>query len=113
MKNVRYSYLLWVLAAVLLVGFYTIDFGESEQASMFTMPDFAPTTDVENAVQQTAPSLKDLNDAIVNIAEQTNHTVVTVQVSKLVERQNPFARFFGYWGALELELQSELVFSVC
>src|SRR5690625_2771817 len=95
MKNVRYSYLLWVLAAVLLVGFYTIDFGESEQASMFTMPDFAPTTDVENAVQQTAPSLKDLNDAIVNIAEQTNPTVVTVRVSKLVERQNPFARFFG------------------
>src|SRR5699024_10791207 len=100
MKNVRYSYLLWILAAVLLVGFYTIDF-KSEQASVFTMPDFTPTTEVENAAQQTAPSLKDLNDAIVNIAEQTNPTVVTVNVTKVVERQNPFARFFGNRGEPE------------
>lgn len=94
MKNARSLYLLWALVAVLLVGFYTIDL-DSGQASMFTMPDFAPTTEVTKAAQQTAPSLKDFNDAIVDIADQTNPTVVTVRVSKMVERQNPFARFFG------------------
>lgn len=94
MKNVRPTHFLWALVAVLLVGFYTIDF-ESEQASMFTMPDFAPTTDVEQSQQQSVPTLRDLNDAIVDIADQTNPTVVTVTVTKTVERQNPLARFFG------------------
>lgn len=94
MKNVRSSYLLWALVAILLVGFYTIDL-ESGQASMFTMPDFSPTTEVKEASQQTAPTLKDFNDAIVNIAEETSPTVVTVTVTKTVERQNPLMRFFG------------------
>ncbi|SMO55450.1 Do family serine endopeptidase [Fodinibius sediminis] len=94
MKNVR-SYLFLALVAVLLLGFYTIDF-ESEQASVFAMPDFNPTTDVQDSGQQTAPSLKDFNDAIVNIADQTNPTVVTVTVTQTVQaRQNPLARFFG------------------
>lgn len=95
MNNVRSTYLLWALVAVLLVGFYTIDF-DSEQASMFTMPDFSPTTDVKKAEQQAAPSLEDFNNAIVEIAEQTTPTVVTVRVTQTVEApENPFSRFFG------------------
>ncbi|SHE63328.1 serine protease Do [Fodinibius roseus] len=94
MKNIRSSYLLWALVAILLVGFYTIDL-DSGQASVFTMPDFSPTTEVEKADQQSVPTLKDFNDAIVNIAEETSPTVVTVTVTKTIERQNPLMRFFG------------------
>lgn len=94
MKNVKYSNVLWILAAVLLLGFYTLDL-ESEEATVFTMPDFSSTTEVPQSNSQNAPTLKDFNDAIVNIADQTKPTVVTVRVTKTVERQNPFARFFG------------------
>lgn len=98
MKNFRTSYLLWALAAVLLLGFYTIDFGlgQSDQASMFTMPDFASTTEVPESNQQTAPTLKDFNDAIVDIADQTTPTVVTIRVTQTVQApESPFFRFFG------------------
>ncbi|GAA5522863.1 Do family serine endopeptidase [Aliifodinibius salicampi] len=94
MKNIKYSNVLWILAAVLLLGFYTLDL-ESEKASVFTMPDFSSTTEVPQSNNQNAPTLQDFNDAIVNIADQTNPTVVTVRVTKTVERQNPFSRFFG------------------
>ncbi len=94
MKNVKYSNVLWIVAAVLLLGFYTLDL-ESEEATVFTMPDFSSTTEVSQSDTQNAPTLKDFNDAIVNIVDQTNPTVVTVRVTKTVERQNPFARFFG------------------
>jgi serine protease Do len=94
MKNIKYSNVLWILTAVLLLGFYTLDL-ESEEASVFTMPDFTSTTEVPQSNNQNAPTLQDFNDAIVNIADQTNPTVVTVRVTKTVERQNPFSRFFG------------------
>lgn len=90
-----HTYLLAVVAAFLLIGFYTIDF-QSNQASVFTVPEFSGTTDIKQAENQPAPSLQDFNDAIVNIADQTNPTVVTVTVTKTVERQqNPLSRFFG------------------
>ena len=95
MKKFRSTYLLWIVAGVLLVGFFTVDL-ESKQASIFSMPDFSATTDVQQSEQKTAPSLQDFNNAIVNIADETNPTVVTVTVSQTVEaRPNPFAQFFG------------------
>ena len=95
MKKFRSTHLLWIVAGVLLIGLFTVDL-ESKQASVFSMPDFSATTDVQESKKQTAPSLQDFNDAIVNIANETNPTVVTVTVSQTVEaRPNPFARFFG------------------
>lgn len=88
------TYILAAVAAFLLIGFYTIDF-QSEQASVFALPEFNATTDLAQE-DQPAPVLEQFNDAIVNIAEQTNPTVVTVTVTKTVERQrNPLSQFFG------------------
>lgn len=95
MDNSRFSTLAWVLVAVLLLGFFTIDF-KSKEASIVPLPDFNTTTNVPESSKQNAPSLQDFNDAIVNIADQTSPTVVTVTVTQTVEApQNPLAQFFG------------------
>src|SRR5699024_10933169 len=98
MKKFRSSYLLWIIGGVLLVGLFTVDL-ESKRASVITMPDFEATTNIKDASQQPSPTLQDFNDGIVNIAEQTSPTVVTVTVSQTVEaRPSPFAEFFGRRG---------------
>lgn len=101
MQRVRSSYILWALVAVMLVGLYTVDL-QSNQASVFSLPDFSNSTNVEkleksekskNAPNQT---ISELNDAIVDIAERTKSTVVTVRVTQTVQaQQNPLSRFFG------------------
>jgi serine protease Do len=107
MKKFRLPHLLWVLVGVVLLGFLTVNF-ESNQASVLPTPDFTATTDVPNSEQKAAPTLQDFNDAIVNIADQTNPTVVTVSVKKTVEaRQNPLSRFFGNPRAQPREFQRE------
>jgi serine protease Do len=95
MKRSRSTYALWALAAILVVGFYAVDF-KSNQASIISLPDFSPNTNIEQSDTKPAPSLAELNDAIVDVAEKTKSTVVTVTVTQTVEaRQNPLARFFG------------------
>lgn len=95
MDQLRSSHVLIAVLAVLLVGFYTIDIS-SDEASIGKLPDFTATTNVDSAENRTAPTLKDFNDAIVNIAEQSKPTVVTVNVTQTVEAPvNPFSRFFG------------------
>lgn len=106
MKRSRSTYALWALVAVLLVGFYTVDF-QSNQASILSLPSFssAPhtsktktTTTDAGASDAKAPSatIAELNNAMVNVAENAKTTVVTVSVTQTVEAQpNPLARFFG------------------
>lgn len=97
MKRFRSSYLLIAAIAVLLVGFYSLDFS-SNRASVFTLPDFTATTDIDPAEEQPVKTLKDFNDAIVNVADQAIPTVVTIRVTERVEVRTPFSRFFGQPG---------------
>ncbi len=95
MNHFRSSHLLIALIAVLLVGFYSIDF-PSNGASVISPPDLTATTNIDTADNKPISSLRDFNDAIVNIAEQAKSTVVTVRVTKTVEAPpDPFSRFFG------------------
>lgn len=95
MKGTRSSYILWALVAVLVAGFYTVDL-QPDNASMVSLPDFSSNTNIEKSESKPAPSLKELNDAIVEVAEKTKTTVVTVTVTQTIERpQSPLSRFFG------------------
>jgi serine protease Do len=109
MKRFQSTYLLWVLAAVLLVGFYTVDRGLNE-ASVISLPDFSAspteTETVEKSNKEPSQTLQAFNDEIVNIAERAKSAVVTVNVVQTVEAQNPLARFFGERGQPE-EYQRE------
>lgn len=86
------------IAALVLLVIAVVHFSNNvstDQASMVTFPDF--DTEVNEADSQDINSLKDFNDAIVNIAEKTNPTVVTVFTQKTVNvrQMNPFFPFFG------------------
>src|SRR5699024_390415 len=103
MKKFRSSYLLLILGGILLVGLFTLDL-KSEQASVFSMPEFESTTNIKASDKKTSPSLQDFNDAIVNIAQETKPTVVTITTSQTVERRSgPFAEFFGRGQTQEFE----------
>lgn len=95
MKRFNPTYFLVAALAVLLVGFYSIDINSNE-ASVTSLPDFSSNKQVEPAEQKPVNTLKDLNDAIVNIADKATPAVVTIQVKQTVEvPQNPLSRFFG------------------
>ncbi|MFH5831508.1 Do family serine endopeptidase [Halalkalibaculum sp. DA3122] len=94
MKHSNKSFLAIIILALVLVGFYTVDFRGSDQASIISLPDF--DTQVQPSQDQPINNLKDLNDAIVNIAEKTKPAVVTIFTTQTVEApQNPLFRFFG------------------
>ncbi|HKK43897.1 MAG TPA: Do family serine endopeptidase [Balneolaceae bacterium] len=109
MKRIRSTHILWAVAAVLLIGFYTIDV-KSNEASVIPLPNFSSTAKATkaktsekdknpkvNAAKEDPPSaIQTLNNAFVNIAKQAKPAVVTVTVTQTVEaRQNPLAQFFG------------------
>ena len=95
MKRINPTYLLFAILAVLLVGFYSVDVNP-KQANITSLPDFGATTDIEKAEEQPVRTLKDINDAIVNVADKATPAVVTIQVTQTVQvPQNPFSRFFG------------------
>lgn len=95
MKQTKSILALFAVAALLVVGFFAID-GNSQEASMISMPDFTATTEVPSADRQPAASLQQLNDAIVEIIDETKPAVVTIRVTQTVEApQNPLSRFFG------------------
>lgn len=99
MKQLNSIHALLAALAVLLIGFYAVDLPSSnDKASVFNLPDFTATTDVEPSDQQQVNTLQDLNDAIVNITEKTTPTVVTVFTTQTVVRRNPFFRFFDMPG---------------
>lgn len=110
MKRIRSTHVLWAVAAVLLIGFYTMDvksneasvlplpsFSSSAKTTKTTTPDKAKKDNSDNKAEKAPPStIQALNDAFVNIAEQSKPAVVTVTVTQTVEaRQNPLAQFFG------------------
>ncbi|MDX1618938.1 MAG: DegQ family serine endoprotease [Balneolaceae bacterium] len=93
MNNSKKSLSIVVILALVLVGFYTLEF-DSRQASVVNMPDF--DTEVEASQDQPIDNLRDLNDSIVGIAEKTNPAVVTVFTTQTYEvPNNPLFRFFG------------------
>lgn len=95
MKRINPTYLLFAILAVLLVGFYSVDTNLNE-ANVASLPDFTATTDVKPADEKPVNTLKDINDAIVDIADNATPAVVTIQVKQTVEMpQNPLQRFFG------------------
>ncbi len=95
MKRINPTYLLFAILAVLLVGFYSVDVNPN-QANITALPDFSTTTDIEKAEEQPVRTLKDINDAIVNVADKATPAVVTIQVTQTVQvPQNPLSRFFG------------------
>ncbi len=79
-------------AVVVLLGFnLAID------STTATLPDSTTYNKVESAEEKPVASLKDFNDAIVDIAEKTNPSVVTITTKRVEEVRviNPFSQFFG------------------
>lgn len=94
MKYSNKSLFVIIVLALVLVGFYTVDFSSSDQASVLSLPDF--DTQVEAAQDQPINNLSDLNDAVVNVAEKSKPSVVTIYTTQTVEApRNPLFRFFG------------------
>lgn len=60
-----------------------------------SLPDY--DTSVTTSENRSVATLKDLNDAIVDIAEKTNPAVVTITTEKTqqIRRMDPFSMFFG------------------
>lgn len=95
MNRLRTSHYLIAILAVLLIGFYSIDINP-DQAGVASLPDFSGTTEVPSSDEQPVQTLKDFNDAIVNITQQAIPTVVTIRVTQTVQvPTNPLSRFFG------------------
>lgn len=94
MKHSNKSLFVVLILALVLAGFYAIDFN-SRQASVIALPGFSGTTEVKPSDEQPVNTLEDLNDAIVNITEETTPAVVTVFTTQTVRTPaNPFSRFF-------------------
>lgn len=95
MNRLRTSHYLIAIAAVLLIGFYSVDL-DLNKAGVTSLPDFSDSTEVSPSNEQPVQTLKDFNDAIVNVAEQAIPTVVTIRVTQTVQvPTNPLSRFFG------------------
>ncbi|HYW34886.1 MAG TPA: trypsin-like peptidase domain-containing protein, partial [Balneolaceae bacterium] len=90
----------YTLIAVLLIvgaGLYAFK-TNTKEASVFSLPDFKSTAHIPPSGKQPVNTLKQLNDAFVNIAKQTKPSVVTINIRQTVQVQrpeNPFFRFFG------------------
>lgn len=104
--NKSFKSIIALLAVVIVyLGFhYAVDF-DSNDASLFTLPNFntaaATDTNTNNAAERrsnraSAGTLQDFNDAIVDIAELTNPTVVTITTQQTVRQRmrSPFSLFF-------------------
>lgn len=84
-----------IALAIVVAGMYAVD-SNSQEASVFSMPDLSSSTDVPKASEQPVTTLQELNDAIVEVANEATPSVVTIEVTQMVEAPlNPFSRFFG------------------
>jgi serine protease Do len=94
MDKVKISIAVMFTVVFLFVGMHYATDNGSNSASMFRLPDFNTTQ--TTADQTPITTLKDFNDAIVNIADRTNKTVVTITTTQTVTRrqQSPFSFFF-------------------
>lgn len=80
-----------VAAAIIVL----LGFNWATDSTTISMSD--TDTKVESAENRSVASLKDFNDAIVDIAEKTNPAVVTITTKRTEEVRvvNPFSQFFG------------------
>jgi len=94
MDRVKISIAAMVAVVFLFVGVHFATDSGSNSASVFNLPEFNTAQAPSNETPIT--TLKDFNDAIVNIAERTNQTVVTITTRQTVtQRQpSPFSFFF-------------------
>lgn len=83
--------------AFLFIGLQFASEVESDSASMFRLPEFNTSQNVEPSESVQINSLRDFNNAIVNIAESTNPTVVTITTTRTVREQfrSPLSLFFN------------------
>lgn len=75
---------------IVLLGFNSLT-----NINSINLPDY--NTEVFSSENRAVTSLKDINDAIVDIAEKTNPTVVTITTEKTrqIRQMDPFSMFFG------------------
>ena len=108
MQKTDYKFWIIILLAGVFLGlhFYSGKSGLDE-ASILQFPDY--DTEMKSAEDTPVSSLRDFNDAIVNIAKKANPTVVTVFTSQTVSvvQRNPFHQFFGGPEGYEREFQRE------
>ncbi len=100
MKRQNRSYLLIALAFVVVAGFLTVDFNANE-AGLISLPDFTVVQDETTANEVPINSLADINEALIEIVDETVPSVVTIRVSEQVEiqrRRSPFRGFFPFFG---------------
>ncbi|MDZ7808123.1 MAG: Do family serine endopeptidase [Gracilimonas sp.] len=81
------------VAATILV---LLGFNYATDLNSITFPT-AENDKIESAENRSVSTLKDFNDAIVDIAEKTNPSVVTITTKRTQEVRmvNPFSQFFG------------------
>jgi len=86
-----------ILAILAIIGYqYAADQGVLSNSG--TVPELtgSGSTEITTAENRAVANLKDLNDGIVEIAEKTNPTVVTVTTTQKISAQsNPLLEFFG------------------
>jgi serine protease Do len=76
------------------VGMYIANDGNTDAAQEYTVPEY--NTEATPADEIQINTLRDFNNAIVNIAERTNPTVVTITTEQTVRmrQRSPFSFFF-------------------
>ncbi|NBC65866.1 MAG: Do family serine endopeptidase [Bacteroidetes bacterium] len=94
MDRIKISIAAMFAVVFLFIGVHYATDNGSNSASVFNLPTFNQTETTADETPIT--TLKDFNDAIVNIAERTNKTVVTITTTQTVTRrqQSPFSFFF-------------------
>jgi serine protease Do len=92
--NITVKNIFGVAAAIIVL----LGFNWATETDSFSLTDNDAKTDkIETAENRSVASLKDFNDAIVDIAEKTNPAVVTITTKRTQEVRmvNPFSQFFG------------------
>ncbi|MGH7492792.1 MAG: DegQ family serine endoprotease [bacterium] len=104
----KYSSMIFLLLGITVGALVFSQFNEHSQPRVFSSPTITaekPATDVQPARDRAINSLRDLNNAFVEIAETVNPTVVTVFTEKVTRMRttnnpffffsDPFRDFFG------------------
>jgi serine protease Do len=100
MKPIKSFHSLLAVLIIATFGIYACSSNDAKEAPANSLPDFSATTHITPANKEPVGTLKDLNDALVNIAKQVNPTVVTIHIKETVKVHNqpfnnPFFHFFG------------------
>lgn len=95
MDKMKISIAAMFAVVFLFIGLHYATDNGSNSASVFRLPEFT-TSEVTQADQTPISTLQDFNDAIVNIVDQTNQSVVTITTTQTItrRRQSPFSLFF-------------------